>query len=609
MSGFFGSWFRRSDNKGKSKPDKGLGTSAGPMPFKLGDHQPGISYKKGDIIGQKYEVKGILGKGGFGVVYLVYSHETKKEYALKTFQDEFLADQEIRKRFHKEATIWIELGSYPHLVQANYVDEVSGKLYIAMEYVAPNEDGLNSLDGYLQQHPPDLTQSLRWSIHICHGMEYAYSKGVRAHRDLKPANIMISKDMTAKITDFGLAGVLNELPSVQRPGLAAGLNGTIRAIQTIYGQGFGTPTHMAPEQFDNAAGCDQRSDIYSFGVILFQMASRGKLPFLAPIGADFWKEIRRQHAQSPVPPLDSPLSPIIRRCLDKLPEKRYQSFLEARQDLEKLLKDHTGEVIIPPQSNESGVLEWCHRGVSLDSLGRYEEAIAYYDQVLNLVPNLTAIWANKGNSLNKLRRYEDAILSLDQALKLDPLSVQAWNNKGNSLHGLGRFEDAISCYDKALQFDPNHISTLINKGNSLNSLGRYNEAIRYLNDALHIDPGLRDALYNKGLSLFNLGSSEEAIICLEQALKIDPADFEAWFIKGNSLHTLGRYEEALRSFDKVLELAPLQVNAHYNKALSEDKIGRRQDAILSYKHYLELAPASDVKRIEYARKRLKELIG
>jgi serine/threonine protein kinase len=249
------------------------------------DIQPGELYKKGDFIGQGYEVFGVLGKGGFGVVYQVYSHQTHEVYALKTFKDEFLADQEVRERFQKEASVWIELGRHPYLVRAIGVVEVSGRLYILMEHIAPSDEGLNSLEDYLYRQPPDLAQSLRWAIQICHGMEYAYSKGVRAHRDLKPANIMITQDKTAKVTDFGLAGVLNESPVMGATGLSAQPGRSGLFGQTMLGTGFGTPTHMAPEQFDNAARCDERSDIYSYGIALYQMATGGQVPFLVPRAA------------------------------------------------------------------------------------------------------------------------------------------------------------------------------------------------------------------------------------------------------------------------------------------------------------------------------------
>jgi serine/threonine protein kinase len=167
-----------------------------------------VGYKKGDFIGPKYEVYNVLGVGGFGVVYLVYSREMKSVYALKTFRDEYLEDPQTRDRFRKEAQVWIDLERHPNLVRASFIDEISGRLFIALEYIAPDEHGLNSLEGYLRYTPPDLAQNLRWSIQFCHGMEYAYSKGIRAHRDIKPANIMISQDKAVKISDFGLAGVI-----------------------------------------------------------------------------------------------------------------------------------------------------------------------------------------------------------------------------------------------------------------------------------------------------------------------------------------------------------------------------------------------------------------
>ena len=131
------------------------------------DHQ----YKVGDFIGQRYEVYDVLGRGGFGIVYLVYSHETESVFALKTVRDEYLEDTRTRQQFKKEATLWVNLERHPYLVRAYFVEEVSGRLFIGMEYIHPDEQGLNSLEGYLQYQPPDLVQSLHWAIQFCHGME------------------------------------------------------------------------------------------------------------------------------------------------------------------------------------------------------------------------------------------------------------------------------------------------------------------------------------------------------------------------------------------------------------------------------------------------------
>src|SRR5450756_48533 len=140
MSDSSSNWFGKFKKVSQPEPKQDVGVAPKPTPEQ--GLQPGAPYKKGDFIGRKYEVYGILGRGGFGVVYLVYSIDslgTGQFHALKTFLDEFLSDQDVRKRFHKEASVWVELGRHPYLVHAHFVDEISGRLYIAMEYVAPNE--------------------------------------------------------------------------------------------------------------------------------------------------------------------------------------------------------------------------------------------------------------------------------------------------------------------------------------------------------------------------------------------------------------------------------------------------------------------------------------
>ncbi|MBN2465720.1 protein kinase, partial [candidate division WOR-3 bacterium] len=170
---------------------------------------PGPACKRGDVLGGKYEVYDVLGAGGIGAAYLVYSHEAREVYVLKTFRDEYLADEQARQRFRKEASAWIALGRHPYVVRAYHIINIAGRLFVGLEHVAPDESGLNTLDGYLRRKPPDLAQGLRWAIQCCRGMEYAYTKGLRCHRDIKPANIMIGPDRAARITDLGLAAALN----------------------------------------------------------------------------------------------------------------------------------------------------------------------------------------------------------------------------------------------------------------------------------------------------------------------------------------------------------------------------------------------------------------
>ena len=101
------------------------------------DLVPGSSYKRGDVIGQKYEVYDVLGSTGLGVAYLVFSHEAREVYVLKTFREEYLADAKARQRFRDEASAWVAVGRHPYLVHAHFVINVGGQLFVGMEHVAP----------------------------------------------------------------------------------------------------------------------------------------------------------------------------------------------------------------------------------------------------------------------------------------------------------------------------------------------------------------------------------------------------------------------------------------------------------------------------------------
>lgn len=544
------------------------------------DQSAGAIYQCGDVIGDTYEIRKILGSGGFGEVYQVYDREFDEIYALKTLHDKFTRDSKIKALFQKEANILVDIGSHPNLIRVHRVIETSENLFITMEYIPPNEQDINSLAGYLEYYPPDLAQSLQWAAQICIGMEYAYSKGIRTHRDLKPENIMITQDGIAKVADFGLAGIIDSF--------SINLSKTTSVDRTQVGTGFGTPTHMPPEQFLDAASCDVRSDIYAFGILLFQMASKGKLPFWANPPKNTWLDWMELHKATPVPQLDSPFFPIILHCIEKKPDNRYQNFTQVRSDLEKVLKEQNQKLVMQRPSGYSSTDELLNKGRNLATLGRHEESIRSYDEALRKYPRNTGLLTLKGASLMHLERYEEAIGCFDKVLEIAPRNILALTNKASILRDLGRYEESTQCFDQVLKIDPDHGVALSNKGSHFSRLGRYEEAIHYYDKALDVDPRDATTLYNKANDLDELGRYEEALQCLDVVLEINQRWADALNNKGICLNNLRRYEEAIIYYDKTLEVDPNYKGVLYNKASCLDDLGYYEESIACYDKALQI---------------------
>ena len=587
-------------------------------------------YERGDSIGDAFRVRDVLGEGGFGIVYLVHPKGSAALYALKTIRDEWLRDEATRELFRKEAQLWIALGRHPYLVRAHYVHEDHGRLFIAMEYVAPDGRGIHSLQGYLDRDPPDLDRALRWAIQACHGLEFAYSRGIRCHRDIKPPNILVGADGAVRVTDFGIAGL------VAPGGAAAALpvSGIEGAGQTVAGAVFGTPTHMPPEQFADAASCDERSDVYSLGVVLYQLASRGALPFLpeVPPGPDAGRRaffaLRQMHERAEPPPLASPLWPIVARCLHKEREERYPRVAALRAELEALLRERTGETVTVPASETTEAMELCQQGMSFASLGQEDEALACYDRALGLAPNEAALHNNRGNSLSHKGRVEEALAAFSCALELRPRydtalvnralalaragrtaeglpdceralainarSAEAWVTRGVILAGLGRRPEAMEAYDRALEIDGRDPVAWGNKAGNLLELGRLDEALAGYERALSIDPRSAERWVGKGTTLGEMARHAEAVACYDEGLRLDRANPRGWYNKGNSLVQLQRYEEALACFRETNRLAPQAGIAHYNRALCELTLERPREAESSFRRYLEMCPGDEL---------------
>jgi eukaryotic-like serine/threonine-protein kinase len=284
---------------------------------------------RGTLFARRFEVIEELGKGGMGKVYRVFDKKVEEEVALKLVKPEIAADREVIDRFRSELKMSRKI-SHRNVCRMFDLGDDEGTYYITMEYV-PGED-LKSFIHRARQLSAGTAISV--TKQVAEGLEEAHRLGI-VHRDLKPSNIMIDKEGNAKIMDFGIARSL--------------------AGQGITGAGMmiGTPEYMSPEQVEGK-DVDQRSDIYSLGVVLYEMVT-GRRPFE---GDTPLSVAHKQKYEAPEDPaklnvqVPEDLSRVILRCLEKDKETRYQSAAELRSELTLLEKEiPTPERLIPKRKS------------------------------------------------------------------------------------------------------------------------------------------------------------------------------------------------------------------------------------------------------------------
>ena len=350
--------------------------------------------RPGDYVAGEYRVLKVFGgegKSGMGVVYLVEHRSFHEPFVLKTYQSRALGDR--KTRFRKEAEIWVQLGSHPNIVRCLWVNEIDGNLYVAAEYVAADE-GFSTLEDRLHIGTIPWDKQLRWSAEFCYAMRHACSKGLVSHRDIKPSNLMLDQG-TLKITDFGLA----KLDRYVDPAVLS--NAPVRANITSEGTAIGTPPFMAPEQFLDSATVDHRADIYSFGIILYAMAT-GELPIYPERQPKGEHELgvlwARAHNYGRVRAAKFPLIPLVQRCLEKSPAKRFQSFdeiLSAISDVADAKKFPLPQAAVTDSEfDDSYAL-----AMSLTALGRPDEAITKLAEITQKWPKVSQPFNEMGKLL------------------------------------------------------------------------------------------------------------------------------------------------------------------------------------------------------------------
>lgn len=280
----------------------------------------------------RYEIRSLLGKGGMGEVYLAEDTRLHRKVALKILPAAVASNRDRMRRFEQEATAAAAL-NHPYIAHIYEIGESESTHFIAIEHI----DG-DTLRDKIHHDKAPLQKLLKYLTQVAEGLAKAHAAGI-VHRDLKPDNIMITRDDYAKILDFGLAKLIEPQRPLGSDSAASSEVGTaIIAQHSLAGLVMGTTGYMSPEQAQGKVReIDQRSDIFSFGCILFE-AVTGHRPFAAE---SVIKSLHKVVYESAPPIKDfNPSAPpdlqrIVRRCLAKDPNERYQTIKDVALDLKE----------------------------------------------------------------------------------------------------------------------------------------------------------------------------------------------------------------------------------------------------------------------------------
>ena len=334
----------------------------------------------GKMLGSRYEILEKIGEGGMAEVYKAKCHLLNRYVAIKILKPEYSKDETFVKRFRAEAQSAASL-SHPNIVSVYDVGSENGVNYIVMELLETK-----TLKDYIEEHgamPSDLV--LKISAQIASALETAHKAHI-IHRDIKPQNIVLNKNLVAKVTDFGIAKITNA-PS---------------ATITSFGSTMGSVHYFSPEHAKGGY-TDEKSDIYSLGIVMYEMAT-GKLPFDADSAVSV---ALKQIQEDPIPPLEvnpkvtPALNQIILKALQKSTAIRYQNATELISDISQALLKPNSLILRPASSVEAGETQ----------------VIPILSDVSEKVPNLRTREPRRANVVPSRSVYRESRISDEDDIK------------------------------------------------------------------------------------------------------------------------------------------------------------------------------------------------
>lgn len=515
-----------------------------------------------DRILSHYKITEKLGAGGMGEVYLAEDIKLGRTVALKILPPDLASDVDRMRRFIREAKAASSL-DHPNVAQVHEIGEADGIHFIAMQFVQGQ-----TLGARIGGRPLSPTHILNISIQIADALSDAHSKGI-VHRDLKPANIMITSREQAKILDFGLARIVRTIDSDEASDLST-------MTKTESGIVMGTVAYMSPEQ---ALGqrVDHRSDIFSLGVVLYEMAT-GRRPFSGKNPMEVVQQITSVQPQAitrfnyDVPP---ELERLIRKCLEKDPDRRYQSASDLLIDLKNLKRDLDSGIL--PRETATNVPV---RSVQAATPRRISPLIIIA-ALLGLVLIAGASWfyvnSKKGTAVHSLAVLPFINVNADKKIEYlsDGITESIINNLSQLRQVRVMARGTVFTY-KGKEFDPRKVGRDLDVDAVVTGkMVQQGDTLVVVSDLVNVADGSQiwGEQYNRKLSdILNLQTEISKEISEQLRIKLSgeekksvtkryTANPEAYqlYLQGlysMNLRTEGGHKQAIQYFQKAIDLDP-----------------------------------------------------
>jgi serine/threonine protein kinase len=534
----------------------------------------------GDKINNQYQITRILGgpgKSGMGIVYICNNLETGSTATIKTLQDKYLVHHAFLKRFLWEAEAWVLLDRHENIARLYFISMIEGRPYLFMENIEGSEKYGNDLAGWIQKGGLTHSLVLDYAIQFCHGMMHAEKKfrelgRTFVHRDIKPSNILITGYRAVKIADFGLVKAYAESDFTRYNFPVSSSSDSSLLGLSKSGSICGTPPYMSPEQCRGELDTDIRSDIYSFGCVLYEMVM-GSPPFK---GGTLEHFIFHHLNTTPLTPFtDDALAGIIMKCLEKNPANRYPDFTCLEQALAEIYTRETGRVIRMPVAPQPGSSDLANKGVSLDELGFHQESLKY----------------------------------LLEAIRLNPGYCGNYLSLGVSYYNLGNYDESVKRCKQALDICPDYQSAHFNLGLSYTRLEKYSEALAEFETSARLKPDNGHTYCAIGCVYQRQGKTAEAITALKKALELNQNDAVAHFMLGHIYWRQNKLNVALKELEEAIAINPHDVETCYYHALVLEDCNKPVLALEEWKRYLNTAPPTTggKSRMATARKQINTL--